>query len=352
MNLDGEKKAYEAAGILADELPYWGWLDRRPFCLTRKGELVCIARMQPALMDGNTPRQLDTIHNRWQRLLSQLPAGNTRFYFYFLRRPLTYDTPVEATGGVGELAQQRRREFLAARLQQIQTYVAWSHDPGLKQAVRTGPGLANAMMAGPKAWLRKRRRPDEAAYYSEEIERAAVRFGQLVEGSATLVSDITPIEILEADEAHAFLSELVNRPGLPPGGSPAGSAVNWRLAVSELEAERRFLRLDGEPVALYSMLSAARPGTGQHASRALRSWAGPPHCQHGMAAEGHRRIEEGDPDRSARSLLEALQRRRSHAGDGRHLQRHGGRDGRRRGFPVGFCPRRAGGGRCCLRRHR
>ena len=31
--------------------------------------------------------------------------------------------------------------------------------------------------------------------------------------------------------------------------------MNWRLAVSELEAERRYLRLDGEPVILYSLLS-------------------------------------------------------------------------------------------------
>ena len=31
--------------------------------------------------------------------------------------------------------------------------------------------------------------------------------------------------------------------------------MNWRLAVSELEAERRNLRLDGEPVVLYSLLS-------------------------------------------------------------------------------------------------
>ena len=31
--------------------------------------------------------------------------------------------------------------------------------------------------------------------------------------------------------------------------------MNWRLATSELEAERRHLRLDGEPVILYSLLS-------------------------------------------------------------------------------------------------
>ena len=51
-----------------------------------------------------------------------------------------------------------------------------------------------------------------------------------------------------------ILSELTNRPGTPWDGA-TGSGMNWRLAVSELEAERRNLRLDGEPVVLYSLLS-------------------------------------------------------------------------------------------------
>ena len=255
MNLAGERKAYDAAGALADELPYWGWLAGKPFCLTRRGELVCIGALEPAIMDGKTPDQLDQVLHRWQRMLSQLPADETRFYFYFLRRPLTYEPAATQPGDVGELAQARRREFLASRLQRIETYVAWCHDPGLRRATRHAPGLLNAALAGPKSWLAKRRRPHEAAYYAEEIERAAGRFRQLVEASASLVDDITPIRILDAPDGNAVLSELVNRPGTPSGGSPAGSAVNWRLALSELEAERRFLRLDGEPVVLYSLLS-------------------------------------------------------------------------------------------------
>ena len=255
MNLAGERKAYDAAGALADELPYWGWLPGQPICLTRQGELVCIGAMEPAVMDGKTPAQLDEVLQRWQRMLSQLPPAETRFYFYFLRRPSGLEPAVAEAADVGELAQVRRREFLASRLQRIETYVAWSYNPGLRRATRRAPGLLNAALAGPKSWFEKRRRPEEAAYYADAIVRAAGRFRQVVEASTSLVDDITPIRILDAGDGNAFLSELINRPGTPSGGRATESAVNWRLALSELEAERRFLRLDGEPVVLYSMLS-------------------------------------------------------------------------------------------------
>ena len=36
---------HHAAGSLADELPYWGWLPDDRTCLTRRGELVTLARL-------------------------------------------------------------------------------------------------------------------------------------------------------------------------------------------------------------------------------------------------------------------------------------------------------------------
>ena len=80
------------------------------------------------------------------------------------------------------------------------------------------------------------------------------RFRQTVDASRALVDDLTPLRLLQAHEASVILSELTNRPGTPWDGA-TGSGMNWRLAVSELEAERRNLRLDGEPVVLYSLLS-------------------------------------------------------------------------------------------------
>ena len=48
MNVDTELQDYEAAGSLAEELPYWGWLDDERTCLTRAGELMSMARVSPS----------------------------------------------------------------------------------------------------------------------------------------------------------------------------------------------------------------------------------------------------------------------------------------------------------------
>ena len=113
MNIDTELQDYEAAGSLAEELPYWGWLDDERSCLTRAGELMSLARISPSVLDGQTPEQRDRVIERWQRMLSGLDA-RTRFYFYLLRRPIHF--PEVADGGgvsnVVTLGQRKRREFL------------------------------------------------------------------------------------------------------------------------------------------------------------------------------------------------------------------------------------------------
>ena len=54
MRVAEELRAYEAAGSLAEELPYWGWLDDGSTCLTRSGELVHM------LIGGGRRRVSDT----------------------------------------------------------------------------------------------------------------------------------------------------------------------------------------------------------------------------------------------------------------------------------------------------
>ena len=49
MNVDNELTDFDAAGSLAEELPWWGWLEDGRSCLTRAGELMTIARLTPSV---------------------------------------------------------------------------------------------------------------------------------------------------------------------------------------------------------------------------------------------------------------------------------------------------------------
>ena len=90
MNVDIELADYEAAGALAEEIPYWGWLEDGRTCLTRAGELVSLARLSPAVLDGRSSDQMDAVLTRWQRLLSGADS-QTRVYFFLLRRPCHFE---------------------------------------------------------------------------------------------------------------------------------------------------------------------------------------------------------------------------------------------------------------------
>ena len=253
MNVDNELLDYEAAGSLAEELPWWGWLEDGRSCLTRSGELMTIGQLSPSVLDGQTPEQLDRVIDRWQRMLSGLDS-RTRLYFYLLRRPIHFaDESDGAASRVAALGRRKRRAFLADRVQDVSAYVAWAHDPHLS-AVTTERTGGPWWMAYAKNWMARRRNQHESVYLHSSIEAAAMSFRQLVEASRALVDDLTPVRLLEAREASGVLNELTNRPGTFWDGA-TGSGMNWRLAVSELEAERRHLRLDGEPVILYSLLS-------------------------------------------------------------------------------------------------
>ena len=253
MNLAAERSEYDAAGALAEELPWWGYLKDDRTCLTRDGQFLCVGRITPCTLDGRTGEALDAVLERWTRLLSNVEPGG-RLHFYLLRRPVALPHEASDEGdSVSAIARRRRKAFLGERLQDVQAYLVWSHDPGLQQATAThgrGPWWINYC----RAWLARNRAPHEAVYIYDEIEAAAARFRQVVDAGSKLVSDLTGIELLNGRDGARFLSELVNRPGLPWDGS-VNSGMNWSLAVSELDAERRFLRLDGEPVILYSLLS-------------------------------------------------------------------------------------------------
>ena len=111
MRISAELRDHEAAGSLAEELPYWGWLEDGRTCLTRSGELIAAGRLAPAVVDGRSPEQIDRVLGRWQRLLSGLDS-DTRLYFYMLRRPASPEAADADGSGIVAVSQRKRSAFL------------------------------------------------------------------------------------------------------------------------------------------------------------------------------------------------------------------------------------------------
>ena len=175
MNVDNELMDYEAAGSLAEELPWWGWLEDGRTCLTRAGEFMSIGRLTPSVLDGQTAGQMDRVIDRWQRMLSGLDP-RTRLYFYLLRRPVRFaDDSAGAPSSVAALGRRKRRAFLEQRVQDVSAYVAWAHDPHLA-AVAQGPTEGLWWRATARNWMARRRNPQLSVYLQSSIESAAAGF--------------------------------------------------------------------------------------------------------------------------------------------------------------------------------
>ena len=179
MRISAELRDYEAAGSLAEELPYWGWLEDGRTCLTRTGELIAAGRLEPAVVDGRSPEQIDRVLGRWQR--SALGVGleaDTRLYFYMLRRPASPEAADDEGSGIVAVSQRKRGAFLSGRVQRLGAYLVWSHDPSVYARSPTGPasGSASRLMQ----WW-KRRRGGAPTYLGSEIEAAAARFRSTVD---------------------------------------------------------------------------------------------------------------------------------------------------------------------------
>ena len=202
----------------------------------------------------HTPAQLDAVLNRWQRMLSGINA-RSRIYFYLLRRPAAFPDADTGLSAVADLGQRKRTRVFSARASSRSTRTLRGATTPASRRRAHGRNNQPWWKGYLQTWMTRQKNPNEAIYFRAQIEDAAARFRQMVDASRTLVADLTPLDILTAHEGSRVLAELVNKPGRPAWEGATGSGLNWRLAHSELEAERRHLRLDGEPVILYSLLS-------------------------------------------------------------------------------------------------
>ena len=263
-------------------------------------------------MDGRTPEQIDRVLGLWQRLLSGLgcryaPVTST---CSGVRR-----TAPETTVGrrVARTSHPFRpgsaSEFLAERIQRLDAYVVWSlrlracaRPPGGRS--RAGTGVCRLKGVGGSAAARARNDlPGLGDRGGGRTVPGDDRRGPLRSSRST-----RRVELLGCARTHpALLSELtINRPGTFWDGA-TGSGMNWRLAVSELEAERSHLRLDGEPVIRLLAPVAARPGAREPAQGPLLPGRRNDRLAR-MAAVDGRGVAATDPERAAPLLLAAATR--------------------------------------------
>ena len=239
-------KRHNEAGSLAEELPYWAWIDERTL-LTRRGELVTLAALEPKGIAGEAAADLDHVLASWMRLLGQLES-DVRLSLIVTRRPVRADA-------IADLGHERlpdeifrsRATQITRRNGELRFYAAWTLNPRLSEAPKKGNLLAT--------WT-KRLRSNGAAqrvYLRDSLARGGEQLQRIVDAGRALVSDVCPSFVLEEREATAVLGDLINRPGsIRP--SHEGGALHWAWGLSELEAHRKHLTLDGEPLILYSLI--------------------------------------------------------------------------------------------------
>ena len=239
-------KRHSDAGSLAEELPYWAWIDERTL-LTRRGELVTLAELQPFGIAGVAPADLDHVLAAWMRLLGQLEE-DVRFSLIVTRRPVRADA-------IAELGHERlpdeifrsRAGELVRRNGELRFHAAWTLNPRLSEAPKKGNPLIS--------WTKKLRSNGEAqrVYLRDSLARGAEQLQRIADAGRALVSDVCPSRVLEEAEATGVLGDLINRPGTV-APSHQGGALHWAWGLSELEAHRKHLTLDGEPLMLYSLV--------------------------------------------------------------------------------------------------
>ena len=240
------RQRYEQAGSLADELPYWGWVDQRTL-LTRPGGMVTLAELHPCGIAGSSSEDLDHVLASWMRLLGQLDE-DVRFSLIVTRRPVP-------SGAVAEVGNERlpaaifrsRADEIVRRSGELCFYAAWTLDSRLQEARSKGAAAAS--------WLKRLTGNGKAQrlYLQESIALASERLQRIVDASRGLVTDVCPSSVLEEEQATAVLGDLINRPGTVKPVHEGG-ALHWAWGLSHLEGHRRHLTLDDEPLAIYSLL--------------------------------------------------------------------------------------------------
>ena len=235
------------------ELPWFGLASPRTI-LTKRGELLAGARLQGAPFECRAAADLDHVALRWTQALKSLAPG-WRVRWHARKRRLDGLPERPASDPVAARAQTARQDWLLGKgLYSVEASVYWIWDPQLApQPPRQSQGAGiRSLGARVGLWLA----PDRTRRLLEsQVAAATARFESAVAAFHGLVQDVTPLETLREDALFRDLALSANaRPAALGGCSLGPHGWDRQLALSDLEAHRDHVRLDGERVETYALL--------------------------------------------------------------------------------------------------
>ena len=240
------------------ELPWFGLASPRTV-LTKRGELLAGARLQGAPFECRAAADLDHVALRWTQALKSLAPG-WRVCWHARKRRLDRLPERPASDPVAARAQAARQAWLLGKgLYSVEASVYWIWDPQLApQPPRRAQGAGlRSLCERVGLWLA----PDRTRRLLEtQVAAATARFESAVAAFHGLVQDVTPLEALRSDALFRDLALSANGRQAACNGRLLGPhGLDRQLALSDLEAHRDHLRLDGERVETYAVVCRIDP---------------------------------------------------------------------------------------------
>ena len=235
------------------QLPWLGLATERVI-LAKSGELVAGARLQGAPFECLSASDLEYTSLRWKRALKSLEPG-WRIRWQVRKRRLSDLPQREPRDAVAARARDARKAHLLARgLYTIECSVYWLWDPRLSPAPPSPSrgGRARSMLARASQWLSQDR---SRGVLASQLASACERFEGGIAAFSGLVDDITPLLPLEGADLVRDLAFSVNsRPAALESRLVGTDGLDRQLAISDIEAYRDHLLVDGERVETYALV--------------------------------------------------------------------------------------------------
>jgi type IV secretion/conjugal transfer VirB4 family ATPase len=258
LKVDNITKDWREAGSFAAQVNLYGFWDEHCF-LTKTADLGCALRIGGIDYESLNHAGRDYAVGRLEAALRSLDDACRLYQILFKHnRPAiphaVYDNPLV------HAAVQQRASFLeskADRLYSIEIYWVVMIDGSYQKA-----GLLHALAQlprHPRSSLRDLRAlfsgNKERALLYEPIERDRLRLQQKTNSLSGQLSDLTPVQLLGAEQTFRLVRRLLNLRPSKINDAPLASArhLDWQVCDSELEAHRGYLRLDDDYVRVLTL---------------------------------------------------------------------------------------------------